>query len=271
MAATGYGGPSAGALDFQDRQARQAREIERPIICPECNSSWFSEVAFNQYSDIAMGSGTGGDIRQINMMPQTLRVCVCGHPYSPNLTGIRGRAATESLASFQESLKGAQAVRKVILAAGKSTPPSMTELAKSFAGATELKKLRDDLDELLVRSSSLIASGEVILTDEQVAAEEALVEAEAAARGITATVVDAQKGTIQVTAPRSEFEKVPGFAEAEAAGLIRTGTGAPASVKVVPPAPVAEPHPNSKEGKALKAARLAVDQANREAAAAGKA
>jgi hypothetical protein len=30
---------------------------------------------------------------------------------------------------------------------------------------------------------------------------------------------------------------------------------------VVPPAPVAEPHPNSKEGKALKAARLAVDLA----------
>jgi len=37
--------------------------------------------------------------------------------------------------------------------------------------------------------------------------------------------------------------------------------GAPASIKVVPPAPVAEPHPNSKEGKALKAARLAVDLA----------
>src|ERR1017187_5857953 len=77
MAASGYGGPSEGALAIQDRQARQAREIERPIICPECNSSWFSEVAFNQYSDIAMGSETGGDIRQINMMPQTLRVCMC--------------------------------------------------------------------------------------------------------------------------------------------------------------------------------------------------
>ena len=261
MAASGYGGPSAGALDFQDRQARQAREIERPIICPECRSSWFSEVAYNQYSDIAMGSGTGGDIRQINMMPQTLRVCVCGHPYSPNLTGIRGRAATESLASFQESLKGAQAVRKVILAAGKATPLSLEYLAKSFVGVGELKDLRGDVDELLVRSSSLIAADESTET----------VEAVAAGTGITLSASDPQTGAVKVTAPRSEFEKIPGFAEAEAAGLIRTGTGAPASVNVVPPAPVADPHPNSKEGKALKAARLAVDQANREAAAAGKA
>src|ERR1017187_6623059 len=185
MAASGYGGPSAGALDIQDRQARQAREIERPIICPECNSSWFSEVAFNQYSDIAMGSGTGGDIRQINMMPQTLRVCVCGHPYSPNLTGIRGRAATESLASFQESLKGAQAVRKVILAAGKSTPPSMTELAKSFAGGSALAGGQDDLDELLVRSSSLIAA------DESTEATDAgeTVEAVTAGTGVTVGVL----------------------------------------------------------------------------------
>src|ERR1039458_4127677 len=160
MAATGYGMPSAGALQIALRTNDRTREIERPIICPECNSSWFSEVAFNQYSDIAMGSGTGGDIRQINMMPQTLRVCVCGHPYSPNLTGIRGRAATESLASFQESLKGAQAVRKVILAAGKATPLSLEYLAKSFVGVGELKDLRGDVDELLVRSSSLIAADE---------------------------------------------------------------------------------------------------------------
>src|ERR1039458_339648 len=165
MAASGYGGPSEGALAIQDRQARQARESERPIICPECRSSWFSEVAYNQYSDIAMGSGTGGDIRQINMMPQTLRVCVCGHPYSPNLTGIRGRAATESLASFQESLKGAQAVRKLILAAGKATPLNMTDLAKSFAGVTELKDLRGDVDELLMRATIALPGSEEALTD----------------------------------------------------------------------------------------------------------
>src|ERR1035437_9934874 len=216
-AASGYGGPSAGALDFQDRQARQAREIERPIICPECNSSWFSEVAYNQYSDIAMGSGTGGDIRQINMMPQTLRVCVCGHPYSPNLTGIRGRAATESLASFQESLKGAQAVRKVILAAGKSTPLNMTDLAKYFAGVSELKGVREDLDELLVRSSSLIAAGEQ--TTEAV-------ETVTAGTVITLSASAPPTGAVNVTAPRSEFEKIPGFAEAEAAGL----AGGPASI-----------------------------------------
>ena len=251
MAASGYGGPSEGALAIQDRQARQAREIERPIICPECNSSWFSEVAYNQYSDIAMGSGTGGDIRQINMMPQTLRVCVCGHPYSPNLTGIRGRAATESLASFQESLKGAQAVRKVILAAGKATPLNMTDLAKSFAGVTELKDLRGDVDELLVRSSSLIAA------DESTEAADAGETVEAVTAGTGVSV-----GVLVPAGPPAPTDQATG--EASLAGV-------PASIKVVPPAPAAEPHPNSKEGKALKAARLAVDQANREAAAAGKA
>src|ERR1039458_49191 len=122
MAATGYGMPSAGAVAIQERQARQAPDIEHPIICPECISSWFTEMTYNQYSDIAIGSAAGADIRQLNMMPMPLRVCLCGHPYAPNLTGIRGRAATEVQASFQESLKGAQAVRKVILAAGKATP-----------------------------------------------------------------------------------------------------------------------------------------------------
>jgi hypothetical protein len=154
-------------------------------------------------------------------------------------------------------LKGAQAVRKVILAAGKATPLNMTDLAKSFAGVTELKDLRGDVDELLVRSSSLIAADESTET----------VEAVAAGTGITLSASDPQTGAAKVTAPRAEFEKIPGFVEAEAASL----AGVPASIKVVPPAPAAEPHPNSKEGKALKAARLAVDQANREAAAAGKA
>jgi hypothetical protein len=243
MAASGYGGPSEGALAIQDRQARQAREIERPIICPECKSSWFSEVMYNQYSDIAMGSGTGGDIRQINMMPQTLRVCLCGHPYSPSITGIRGRAATESLASFQESLKGAQSVRKVILAAGKATPLSMTELAKSFAGVTELKGVRDDVDELLVRSSTLIATGEQ--TGEIAGVTNLPVE----------TLVPGTAAVVGVLVPAGP--PAPTNAATGEAGL----AGAPASIKVVPPAPVAEPHPNSKEGKALKAARLAVDLA----------
>jgi len=165
MSSTGYGMPSAGALEMQDRQARQAREIERPIVCPECKSDWFTEMNYNQYSDIATGSGTGGDIRQINMMTQTLRVCVCGHPYSPTLTGIRGRAATESLASFQQSLVGAQVVLKQILNAGEATPLSMTELAKSFAGVGELKKIRSDVDELLIRSSIALRGSQEVFTE----------------------------------------------------------------------------------------------------------
>src|SRR6266702_3591108 len=103
--AAGFG----NQYDGNSNIAQQQRELEQPVICPECNSTWFSEMIFNQYSDLAYGGGAGADLRVINVTPQTIRVCLCGHPYTPNLSGVRGRMASGEMETFKTSMKGAQA------------------------------------------------------------------------------------------------------------------------------------------------------------------
>ncbi len=138
-----YGGPTAGAFELQQRTSR---EIEHPIVCTRCGSAFFREVEFNQYSDIAMGSGTGGDIRVISQMPQALRVCLCGFPYSPGITGLRGRTATAEMQNFMGSLTKAHAFLRKVQA--PAPPLDMPMLIKTFASAQDVTDLKAEVTEL---------------------------------------------------------------------------------------------------------------------------
>jgi hypothetical protein len=99
-----------------------------------------------QYSDIAMGSGTGGDIRVISQMPQALRVCLCGYPFNPSITGLRGRTATAEMQNFMASLAKAHAFLK------KAHAPApvldLSVLSKTFAPAQAVADLQVELTEL---------------------------------------------------------------------------------------------------------------------------
>jgi len=60
-----------------------------PIVCPRCKSEWFMEVTFNRFSARRVGIGPGGDHDIISQTCQTIRICLCGMPYSPKLMALR--------------------------------------------------------------------------------------------------------------------------------------------------------------------------------------
>lgn len=91
----------------QQQQNLQSR-AERPVQCPKCGSTWFREGEFRQYSAMLFGSGAGADLRVIGNTMQTIRICLCGFPITPNISGVRGKTATAEGKDFAVSLKGAQ-------------------------------------------------------------------------------------------------------------------------------------------------------------------
>jgi len=124
--------------------AQRQRELEQAVICPECGSTWFTEMTYNQYSDMAYGAGAGADLRVISIMPQTIRVCLCGHPFTPNVSGIRGRVASSEMDAFKVSLAKAHSARKTRNQAPESI--SMDDVSKNFASLSDAEALKQQLE-----------------------------------------------------------------------------------------------------------------------------
>jgi len=124
--------------------AQRQRELEQAVICPECGSTWFTEMTYNQYSDMAYGAGAGADLRVISIMPQTIRVCLCGHPFTPNVSGIRGRVASPEMDAFKVSLAKAHSARKTRNQAPEGV--SMDVISKNFASVSDAEALRQQLE-----------------------------------------------------------------------------------------------------------------------------
>jgi hypothetical protein len=75
-------------LSAADRLAIVQNQANQPITCEKCGSQWFSDVSFQQYSGSQYSSTPGGDLRVISALVHRIRVCICGHPVSPNVGGV---------------------------------------------------------------------------------------------------------------------------------------------------------------------------------------
>ena len=99
-------------LSPHERVQRAMNAMEQPHVCDRCGSTHFAAVSYFQYAVGHYSSAPGGDLHQIGDMPQTILVCICGEPKSPNIGGVRGgRTATAEIGSFLDSLHKAQAYR----------------------------------------------------------------------------------------------------------------------------------------------------------------
>ena len=98
-----------GRQSPKQRLAEREERMNKPSECPSCGSTWFREETFNQYRAETYSARAGGDLEVISEMPQTLRVCLCGRPLSPNIGGALHGGATpsENMTSFRQSLKSA--------------------------------------------------------------------------------------------------------------------------------------------------------------------
>ena len=93
-----------------DRVAKIMNSMDAPHVCDKCGSTHFHQAEFRQYAVGHYSSSPGGDLHPLGGMPQSILICICGWPKSPNIGGIRGgRTATGEIAEFLGSLKKAQA------------------------------------------------------------------------------------------------------------------------------------------------------------------
>jgi len=84
-------------------------KTEQTVVCEKCGSEWFAELTFNRYLQTVYSNAPGGDLMIVGTMPQTIRVCLCGNPIRPNLSGVRGgRQSSGEIQSFMQSLARAK-------------------------------------------------------------------------------------------------------------------------------------------------------------------
>ena len=73
------------------------QQQQNRLVCDKCQSAWFYEVLLSQYAAGAYSEMAGGDIQQIGSTQHSIRVCLCGRPIPPSLSGGRvTRGANES-------------------------------------------------------------------------------------------------------------------------------------------------------------------------------
>jgi hypothetical protein len=84
-------------MNDSDAFGRTFREPPPDVLtCEGCGGEFFYEVKLNRYSASAYSSVVGGDLEVIGHTGYFIRICVCGRPVSPNISGGRvGRTATE--------------------------------------------------------------------------------------------------------------------------------------------------------------------------------
>ncbi len=132
-------------LSASERMARLTNQMNQPAACEKCGSTWFAELTFNQYSGGMYSSAPGGDLRVISTMPQAIRVCLCGHPVSPNIGGIRGgRQPNAELGSFSVSLQSAGEHRSMFT----EIEDKLKALIKSMALQADLDAVKEELAQL---------------------------------------------------------------------------------------------------------------------------
>lgn len=117
------------ADDFETRppvpvdQASRLRAMqeahEAGVICSNCGGNWFYEVTCNRYEGTRYSSAPGGDMSVISSMAQHVRICLCGHVFSPNLSGMRAVRASQEISSFMRSIESSQKARNFETAVSK--------------------------------------------------------------------------------------------------------------------------------------------------------
>ena len=131
-----------------ERMRMIQQQANAPISCEKCGSTWFTDTGFHQFSGSRYSSTPGGDLQVVSALQQRIRVCICGHPVSPNLGGVRpGRTAASEVTSFMQSFQNAKAYLNSI---GKLDE---TQMATDFVTRDEYQKLVAEMEELKNRTA----------------------------------------------------------------------------------------------------------------------
>lgn len=130
--------------DENHKQERQAAirtgpaQINTPIECEICGSTWFYSIHAEQFS----GGGYGSvEMRSITGNPVQMRICLCGNPIVPQSQNFGGSRALGSRESFYMSAKKAKTYRE---------KHSLDHVAEIAASTEELQAAQAEIVEIKV-------------------------------------------------------------------------------------------------------------------------
>lgn len=127
------------------RLAAVQAQMEQIITCPLCGSEHFTESTFNKYSSNVYGAQAGADLRVASTMPQTIRVCLCGWPYNPNLSGFTSARSMRGMETegFSRSLQNAQTYLKTA-----GAKPNLDAITREMVTTSDLNAVKDLITSL---------------------------------------------------------------------------------------------------------------------------
>ena len=132
-----------------------------PVICEKCGSDWFYEVELHQYRGGMYSSAPGGELQIVSTMPQRIRLCLCGHPVSPNLSGYRGgRQPNQAINSFRSALAVAHKYRAVVDELNAKVQ-AITEQAATIRDIEQIQVVLNELKATVVSKAAAPAPAPV--------------------------------------------------------------------------------------------------------------
>jgi hypothetical protein len=127
-----------------------------PLVCDKCGSEWFYEVGLRKYAASAYSSAAGGDLTVISSTDQAIRVCICGRPVPPTISGGRRGIGPDEMRS------AAAAVENTRDQADK-TDESIDAIVRESVTARQLEGALKEIDRL----SALLAVVEELIISAQ--------------------------------------------------------------------------------------------------------
>ena len=147
---------SPSRMELMQQKMQQMSQL---ITCPRCGSRHFVEHTYNKYNASTYGSTPGADMMVVSTMPQTIRVCLCGWPYNPNISGVAGRGTVRAneTEGFNTSLASAQ---KYLTGISETNLDKVTQEMATIGEVEELKQQVADLKEQVLQLLAQVAEAE---------------------------------------------------------------------------------------------------------------
>jgi hypothetical protein len=130
------------AIPVQERMSAKQKELNTPMVCTTCGSSYFIEVPANQWATGGFGSV---EFRLLSISGMNIKMCLCGEPIGPSPQG--GSFGARSLAhmDFPESLRLAKEYR------AKNTFKGIAEVVASKRELDDVKHELEGLRDLITK------------------------------------------------------------------------------------------------------------------------
>jgi hypothetical protein len=141
-------------MDFLERveRVRQTTRGMEPLVCDKCGSEWFYQVTLQKYAASAYSSAAGGDLTVISTTEQAIRVCVCGRPIPPSISGGQRGIGPDEMRSAAGAVDNARDE-------ADTSEQSLELLVRESVTARQLEEVVKKIDLL---SARLAAAEQVI-------------------------------------------------------------------------------------------------------------